>query len=202
MKEGDDKDMMRTLNEKIRNTKGFMSLEAIGAMTVVLMVIILGIGFFTYMMPKQQIEQEVNLLGRMAKMNGGLTAKDVTDFKNKMLTDRGYPLDKVKVTMVLKDSAGTVRTYVNNGVSVNPLNITCKYNPNNTPRTTSNQFCDSNLHPKPLYVNRTAQLIMEIRVETPANKKGLLGALGFLSADKNGVSDVYVFKERVMSERH
>lgn len=192
--------MLKRRLKNIQNTKGFMSLDAIIAMGFVLMVVILGIGFFTYMMPKQAIEQEVNLLGRMAKMNGGLTAKDVTDFKTKLSTERGFAKEKIKVEMVLKDSTGAVRTFVNkNNTTVNPLSITCKDIKNNI--NSSSQNCTT-AHTNPLYVSRGSQLIMEIKVETPANKKGLLGALGFLSVNENKVSDVYVFKERVMSERH
>lgn len=189
---------MKKMMKKVWNSKGFMSLDAIISMGVVLMVIILGIGFFTYMMPKQAIESEVNLLGRMAKMNGGLTAKDVTDFQDKLVRERGYTKENIKVDMVLKNSSGVVTTYKNKaGLTVNPKAITCK----STAYTTTSQGCTDAQKATALYVNRAAQLIMEIRVETPANKKGLLGAFGFFGMGDDSLSDTYVFKERIMSER-
>lgn len=176
---------------RLKNTRGFMSIEAIMGLAVMLMVIVLGIGFFTYMIPKQGIEQEVNLLGRVAKMNGGLTTQDVTAFKKNM-EKRGYDQQDVKLTMVLKDVNGTPQSYSKGGIYVDPLNITCKTN------DTACSVPDSNQ----LYVKRNAQLIMEVRAEMPANKKGLLGAFGFFSVKEDTVSDTYVFKERVMSERY
>lgn len=175
---------------KLKNNKGFMSVEAILGMGVLLMVLVLCIGFFSYMMPRQGIEQEVNLLGRMAKMNGGLTTQDVTAFKKNM-EKREYKKEDVKLTMTLKDSEGNVQTQVD-GKYINPLAITCKINDKNCLVPEENQ----------LYVKRDSQLIMEIRAEMPSNKKGLLGAFGFFSVDKDAVSDSYVFKERVMSERY
>lgn len=164
-----------------------MSLDAIISMGAVLMVIVLGIGFFTYMMPKQGIEQEVNLLGRLAKMNGGLTTGDVQAFKGEM-EKRGYTADEVDVDIQLKSSSGFDVEVWDTEDKTSPLEITGKANE-----------ADSSSHN---YIHRSEQLIMEIRVEMPANKQGLLGAFWFFNTNENSVSDNYVFKERVMSERH
>lgn len=172
---------------RLKGTKGFMSLEAILAMGVVFMVIILGIGFFSYMMPKQGIEQEVNLLGRLAKMNGGLTVADVQAFKGEM-KKRGYEENEVKLDIQLKTSTSVPFTGATlDGVS--PLAITGK----------ANEVQTGTPHK---YIHRSEQLIMEIRAEMPSNKQGLLGAFWFFNVNEDSVSDSYVFKERVMSERH
>lgn len=176
---------------KLKNNKGFMSVEAIIGLGVMLMVIVLGIGFFSYMMPRQGIEQEVNLLGRIAKMNGGLTPQDVTAFKKNM-EKRDYKPEDVKLTMTLKDVNGTPQSVSVGGIYVDPLAITCKANDTSCSIPEANQ----------LYVKRNSQLIMEIRAEMPSNKKGLLGAFGFFNVEDDAVSDSYVFKERVMSERY
>lgn len=178
---------------KVKDRKGFMSIEAVLGMMVVLMVIVLGIGFFSYMIPKQGIEQEVNLLGRMAKMNGGLTESDVDAFVDEM-EDRHYKEEDVKVEITLKDSTGVPTTYENANGIVNPLDIDCKL----TDKICQNQTPEA----EQKYVKREAQLIMEIRAEMPSNKQGLLGAFWFFNVNDDTVSDTYVFKERVMSERH
>lgn len=176
---------------KLKNTKGFMSLEAILSMGVIFMVIVLGIGFFSYMMPKQGIEQEVNLLGRLAKMNGGLTKEDVDAFKAEMVS-RKYKIEDVKVEILLKDSTGVPTTYESANGNVNPLSIDCKLIDEDCPIPETEQR----------YVKREAQLIMEIRAEMPSNKQGLLGAFWFFNVNDDSLSDSYVFKERVMSERY
>jgi hypothetical protein len=175
---------------RLKDTKGFMSLEAILGMGVILMVIVLGIGFFSYMMPKQGIEQEVNLLGRLAKMNGGLTVQDVQAFKGEM-AKRGYEDNEVKLDIQLKTSTGVPVMVADTVDKISPLAITGKANA--TPLAGN---------PPHLYIHRSEQLIMEIRAEMPSNKQGLLGAFWFFNVDDDSVSDSYVFKERVMSERH
>lgn len=172
---------------KLKNRKGFMSIEAILGMSAVLMVILLGIGFFSYMMPKQGIEQEVNLLGRLAKMNGGLTEDDVKAFKEEMKI-RKYEEDEVKLDIQLKTSTGAPVSVAETRDKISPLAITGKAN------EAGNQTHK--------YIHRSEQLIIEIRAEMPSNKKGLLGALWFFNIDGDSVSDTYVFKERVISERH
>lgn len=173
------------ISKKLKSNKGFMSIEAIMGMAVILMVIVLGIGFFSYMVPKQGIEQEVNLLGRLAKMNGGLTTQDVTAFKTEM-EKRGYAKTDVTVDIQLKNSAGTTVAVSSTRDKVSPLAITGKANVAGTHK----------------YIHRDEQLIMEIKAVMPANKKGLLGAFWFFNVNDDSVADNYVFKERVMSERH
>lgn len=169
------------IRKRIENSKGFMSVEAIIAMGVVLMVIVLGIGFFTYMMPKQAIEQEVNLLGRMAKMNGGLTAGDISNFKKTMEETRQYAQSDINIEVMAINSSGA-KQLAPTVECKDVAGVTC---PAGTP-----------------YVKRNEQKIIEITVTMPSKNQGLMGALGFFNVNKDKASQGYVFKERVMSERY
>lgn len=169
------------IRKRIKNSKGFMSIEAIIAMGVVLMVIVLGIGFFTYMMPKQAIEQEVNLLGRMAKMNGGLTAGDMANFKETMEENLKYTQSDIDIEVMAINSSGA-KQLAPTVICKDVAGVAC---PAGTP-----------------YVKRNEQKIIEITVTMPAKNQGLLAALSFFNANKDKAEQGYVFKERVMSERY
>lgn len=168
--------------QKFKNQKGFMSIEAIFAMTTVLMVTILSIGFFSYMIPKQGIEEEVHLLGKIAKMNGTLTytknpeSGDIADFKNNLV--RRNLLDEskkneVEVMLETEDTTGGDREQISFG---NPIA--------RSEKTKNGKY-----------------KVIKITVEVPAKRKGLMGALKFFNIGENSVSDKYIFTERVMSEK-
>lgn len=166
---------------KLKNEKGFMSIEAIMAMATILMIVLLGVGLFTYMMPRQAIEEEVHLLGRTAKMQGGLTDGDVNQFKENM-KKRGMVedenLDDVKVTLNLETTAGEpfpLEGYNQDMVGKSPI-------PRGFGKEQVGQYA-----------------VMKVRVEVPANKAGLSGAMSFFGGDED-LPDAYVFSERVMSE--
>lgn len=165
---------------KLKNEKGFMSIEAVMAMATILMIVLLGVGLFTYMMPRQAIEEELHLLGRTAKMQGGLTDSDVNQFKENM-KKRGMVEDKniddVKVIVNLETTSGEpfpgyesrpniINTIVNRGYG----------------KKEAGQYA-----------------VMKIRVEVPANKSGIKGAMSFFGGDED-LPDAYVFSERIMSE--
>lgn len=64
------------------NKKGFISFELLIYSTFILSLLAIIIGFFSYIYPAFQIQREVNLMGRAAQRNGGLTTQDIRDFKN------------------------------------------------------------------------------------------------------------------------
>lgn len=163
------------LKEKLKNEKGFMSIEAIMGMATILMVILLGIGFFTYMMPRQAIEEEVHLTGRLVKMQGGLTAIDVQNFqenmkKRGMVTDENK--DDVVVKLILEDTAGNQRG---------------EFIPGSAPIQRGETYNDGTFK------------VMKLLVEVPANTSALDGAMSFFGGG-DGLSDKHVFSERIMSE--
>ena len=165
--------LITNLKNKWNNEKGFMSIEAIMGMATILMVILLGIGFFSYLIPRQAIEEEVHLVGRVVKMQGGYTATDVEGFRANMVK-RGMvkteTKDKVIVKVYLENTAGQRIRELAPGEKI--------------PRgfKSSGQF-----------------VVMKLYVEVPANKTGINGALTFFSTAES-LSDKHVFSERIMSE--
>lgn len=164
------------IKNKLTNKKGFMSIEAIMSMAVVLMVVVLSIGFFTYMIPRQAIEEEVHLLGRIAKMEGTLTVTDVGEFQKNMV-DRNLAKDENEVTVEIfkENTSGTVSTLLPLGTKV------------------SRGDRESFNHVE-------SYVVLKVVATVPAKKTGVVGALNFFNVNSDGLSDKYVFSERIMSE--
>jgi len=145
-------------------------------MATTLMVILLGIGFFTYLAPKQALEEEVHVLGRMAKIQGGLTPANISDFRKNMV-DRGMVTDAKKTDVVVKvlleDASGNQRG---------------EFTPGVTPAIQRGEKFDDG-----------SFKIMKVIVKVPAKKQGINGVSTFFGGSK-GLSDNYVFSERIMSE--
>ncbi|AJD93440.1 hypothetical protein JMA_41230 (plasmid) [Jeotgalibacillus malaysiensis] len=180
--------------ERLKNKNGFMSVEALFGLTAILMVIILAIGFFTYMIPRQQLEQEVNILARTAKLNGGLTTQQVEDFKQN-LESYGYKKEELTdaVTIQLEDFSGAEFSDDRfTEMGLNNLSVVA------IPMKRSEGDSADGAR----YVKRSEEVIMEVRVEVPAKKQGLMGAFWFFDVEDDTVSDTYVLKERVVSERN
>lgn len=89
---------------KIKNKKGFISIEAIYSLVLVMMVIFVAVGFFSYMYPKIAIEKQVHLLAEKAKIQGGLTDETSqpvnSDISEMLDTLEGLGFDKedIKIT--------------------------------------------------------------------------------------------------------
>jgi hypothetical protein len=173
----------KMIKNKLANKKGFMSVEAIMSMAVVLMVVVLGIGFFTYMIPRQAIEEEVHLLGRIAKMEGRLTSDDVEHFRNNMIK-RGLATEdnrsEVKVEVLKESTSGEVSEKV----------IISE----DGERVMRGEKIKINGVDSPHYA------VLHVVATVPAKKEGIVGALGFFNVNSDGLSDNYVFSERIMSE--
>lgn len=163
--------------KKLKNDKGFMSIEAVMGMATILMVILLGIGFFTYMIPRQAIEEEVHVMGRLVKMQGGLTPLDVENFQDNMIK-RGMVTeetkDEVTVKLLIEDTSGTERGTFTPGVT--------PFIERGEQFSSDNQF-----------------KVLRLLVEVPANKSAIDGAMSFFGGDDE-LSDKHVFSERIMSE--
>lgn len=165
-------------NKKKLNQKGFMSIEAIMSMSVVLMVIIMGVSIFTYMIPRQAIEEDVHLLGRIAKMEGTLSETHRNEFKDQMV-DRGLADTRtdVKVELYKESTSGECTELLNSSLQVQRGE---KY--------PSGSGCDD------------SYVVLKIVAEVPANKSAVTGALEFFGVNSSPLSNDYVFEERVMSE--
>ncbi len=90
--------------------KGFISIEAILSMTIVLMIFLIIIGFFVSVIPRISLQSEVHALTQKAKLQGGLTDatseaihSDVENFKDALVA-KGYNRDTIEVHAFTKPS--------------------------------------------------------------------------------------------------
>lgn len=182
---------VRTLN-KLRklflweNQKGSFSIEAIIAMTGVLMVTFLGIAYFTYLVPRQMLTQEVHLLAQTAKIQGGLTdensepgSSDVERFLESMEA-KGFDPSKVVIIATATAKDKTQRSVL----GVEPLE-TGYVNDKNKPNH---------------YSHRNSKEVIKIDVYIPA-KMEFINAMSQYFADKDSGLHGYHFTETIMSER-
>ncbi|WP_214688386.1 MULTISPECIES: hypothetical protein [unclassified Exiguobacterium] len=168
--------------QRVRKEDGFLSIEAVMSMAIVLMVILFGIGMFTYMIPRQAIEEEVHLLGRTAKMQGGLTVEDVEGFKQNM-KKRGMVkdenLDDVTVTINLERTSGEAFPGYEDRRNMVGVVI-----PRGFGKEQAGEYA-----------------VMKLKVEVPANKMGISGVVSFFGINDD-LPDKYVLSERIMSEHY
>ena len=64
----------------LKERDGFVALEVILFGSVLLLIFISIIGFFTYIYPTFYLQRDMDALVRIAQMNGGLTNSDVSEF--------------------------------------------------------------------------------------------------------------------------
>ncbi|PLS15026.1 hypothetical protein CVD28_24410 [Bacillus sp. M6-12] len=164
------------LRKVVKNKKGFVSIEAIIAMSSALMVILLAIGFFTLIFPRIMLQTEVHDLAQKAKIQGGLTNSisqpvdsDIEQFKDR-LVQLGYDRNSIEVTATTKP--GNL-----NAVGVTPLH-------------------DGGSN----YIKRDSKEMIQITVRVPANTS-IKAPLSFFGDDGSNVADKYTLVETVMSER-
>ncbi|WP_242249215.1 hypothetical protein [Bacillus cereus group sp. BfR-BA-01328] len=160
----------------LRRIRGFVSIEAVVSMSAILIVVFLGIGFISYMYPKLTLEKEVHLLAQKAKVQGGLTNQQSEPINS----DLEIFYKKMQEKGYKREDVKVVaKTYTGglNCIGVTPIN-------------------GEGLN----YIKKDSKDPIEITVTLPANKQGLLGAFAFFNY-KDKTSNVYIFKETVMSER-
>ena len=161
--------------QQIKQTKGFMSIEAVMGATLILMIVLAGVWFTTYLYPRILLSQEVHSLAQIAKVQGGSTDEttegensDVERFKV-MLGERGYNAEQII--------------------------IEC--------RTETNQSClgaGPRLETGGHYISRDSKDYMYLVVSIPTKISFFEGVFGFFNVE-NTLPRNYVFKEVVLSER-
>lgn len=161
---------------KIKDTKGFIAVEAVIVMAGLMFFILLFISFLSYTLPRVMLEKEVQSLAQIAKIQGGLTDihsqplnSDIELFKDN-LEKIGYDRSKIIV------QAKTIQSDMN-AIGVTPLNE----KGNN-------------------YIKRDSKELIEIIVSIPADKTHFDAPLRFFGV-KNTLSGVYTFREVIGSER-
>lgn len=179
---------MNKLNElfKRKKQKGSFSIEAAISTAVVLMVTFLGVSYFTYLMPRQVLTQEVHTLAQTAKIQGGLTTditepgnSDLGNFKDR-LEDKGFDAKNITVEAVatLKDNAGNEHN--RSVLGVEPL---------------EQGYLDSSN-----YSHRNSKEVITVHVTIPAKKNFINAMTKFWTGENSHLSD-YSFSETIMSER-
>lgn len=161
---------------KERN-EGYVSIEAVFAMSFFLIMFILVIGFFTYIYPYTSLQREVHVLASIAERQGGLTPQDISDFQDKISQQHDFiqnsPLG-VEVTAVTQPSGTDVSNVIPLGEEPSP-------------DTTD-------------YIHRDSKEVINITVTVPANTAMLKPVADFFQV--KSFTDTYVLTEPVMSERY
>ena len=156
----------------LRNESGFVSIETIFAMSFVVIMFILCLGFFTFVQPYTKLDREVHVLSQLAQRQGGLTLDDVQFFKERI----------AEYSFVnLSDGDIQVDAYTMPGdrdvIGVTGLD----------------EAGDE-------YVRRDEKELIQLVVTIPSHNEILKPVATFFGV--SGVSDKYTFKEVFMSDRY
>lgn len=170
------KKIIHNLNKnKNKKSSGYISIETVFSLVAFLMVVLVLVGLFCYTYPRQALEKQVHLLAQQAKITGGLTYDQISDFQS-TLKDMGYT---AKVNAYVKG-----RNQVVLGVA---------------PRNTTYSSCTNTAIYNP-FVKRDSGEKIIISVSISANDGLLKGPLAFFGA--NLFPENYTLTETVMSERN
>lgn len=175
-------DFKNKLDKQAYSRLGFVAIETVIALGVAMLIILLFLGFWLYLYPRVALEKEVHNLAQQAKVTGGLTNSQVTEFAQRM-DDVGYSINSLTVS-----------------TSDNPVADTSQYNGlvNVYPKGGVDGSCSMTGYQN--YVKRTSssKIIITVKVDSNMFIKGPLSVFKVLST----LSDVYVVSETVMSERN
>lgn len=172
----------------LKNRKGTVAIEAVISLSVVLFILILSIGWYNYMIPRQGLEKQIHLLGQKAKIQGGLTATPA------LLNAGTY--GTLSSADLQTDLGLFLKTIQDMGHDISKVKVTCKTN-------LSNKNClgvDSYNSSGSNYMKRQDMDMMILHIEIPA-KTGLLSMAKGFFGNTGIIPERYVFSEAVMSER-
>lgn len=155
--------------------KGVVSFEMIFGSVFIIFVFMLCVGMFVYIYPRQALEKEVNLLAQEAKVNGGLTSTQISEFKSTM-NDMGY------------DATINVYTVQSDGTTRQALNVA----PKNTPYAECMNYT--------AFVRRDSGQKIIVEVVIGSNDSLVKGPLKWFSSKM--LPDNYTITQTVKSERN
>lgn len=155
--------------------EGYVSVEAVIAMSFFFIVFFLTLGFFTYIQPHSSLQREVHTLATIAERQGGLTAQDIVDFKDKL------------------------QTYSFIQQSSNPIEVTAITSPNDIDVSDVVPLGGDGTVGTP-YITRNSKEVITITATIPANSTMLRPIAKFFGVDS--ISDYYEITESVLSERY
>ena len=160
----------------LKEKKGFVAIEAVISMSMVLGMILLVIGFFTLLYPRIMLSIDIHELASTAKIQGGLTDQtsqpvnsDVAVFKQQ-LAQAGYDPSTISVAVTTIPSGL-------NALGVTPLN-----------------------QPGSNYIHRDSKELIKVTVSVPANTY-IDGPLKLIGVNGGSGISQYTVSETVMSER-
>lgn len=164
--------MNEYLSQWRRDKSGYVTIEAVLAMSFFVIVLFLSIGFFTYIYPQTTLQREIHTLATIAERQGGLTQTDIEQFKEKLnqYDFIRYAPSEIEVTAVTSESGIDAS-------NVSPLG------------SSGTQ-----------YITRGSNEIINITVKVPANDGLIRPIAEFFNV--TDLSDHYVLSESVMSERY
>ncbi len=176
---------VKNLINRLKEKKGSFSLEAVWAMSGVLMITFLGISYFTYLVPRQMLTQEVHSLAQTAKIQGGLTdetsepgSSDVERFKES-LSEKGFDADHVTVTAEASKMVNDQKV-VRNVMGAEPL---------------SDGYVANSI-----YSHRDSKEVITVHVTIPAKMSFINAMTKYWTGHNSDLGD-YEFSETIMSER-
>lgn len=169
--------MKHLLPFPLRNRKGGFAIEAILSMAFVVMMLVMAIGYYSYMMPREALVREVQLLAQKAKIQGGLTGDATgsilgtdTEMFFASMEARGFDRDNIVLTC-------ETRVAKRNCLDVTPIGSKGDR-----------------------YIQRDDMEVMVIRAEIPV-QSSLLGLTQVFFGTIQMVPEQYLLQESIMSER-
>jgi len=163
---------MVKLKPFITKKEGYVSIEAVIAMSFFLVVFFLTLGFFTYIQPHSTLQREVHTLATIAERQGGLTAEDIENFEIKLQSYR-----------FIQDSSI-------------PILITATTQPGDLDVSDVTPFGEEGED----YISRNSKEIITVTATLPSNSSMLKPLANFFGVET--ISDYYIISESVMSERY
>ena len=156
-----------------KDKKGYVSIEFLFGMFMIILTMLLITGMFCYFYPRQKLEKEVTILAQHVKVDGGLTNAALADFDGR-LEDMGLT---AKVAVYTK--------------SASALNV--------APRGTNYAAC-MNVATYNHFITRASAETIYIEVIVNSNVSFLKGPLKYFGAKT--LPDNYRLVETVLSERN
>lgn len=155
----------------MKNNSGYVSVEAVFALSIFLIMFLMCISMFTYVYPQIQLQNEVKALSVICERQGGLTDEDILNFESSLQKYSFVAESEIPVIV-------TAETYPS---GLDAIGVT------GLDETGTN------------YIKRNSREIIGLTIKIPTNNSFVNQMMHFF--DVAGVGDYYVFYEPVMSER-
>ena len=191
---------MNNLRNKKRNTKGAAALEAIIGGTALLMIMVMMVGYFTYLFPRYTLDVQVQNISNTIRLNGGLDWAEYQAFTTK-LEKLGYTADDINLSAAELTALKTADEADDKTVSGLQVYKSTNTTTDGTPidaseliETSSTDTLDNAER-----AHRGEENIV-VRLVVPANKNLLKGGMSWFGAMLGEGMNRYEVERVVMSE--